>query len=99
MDEALGTTLISNAGLRFPPSPPQFPLPEESQSLEKGRLPPINVCQELQPSHSSTEMASFISLPSARARWAREQQPAAGKKQLLHLCRARRFSSTQHVLE
>lgn len=31
MDGGLGTGLISNAGLLFPPSPSQFPLPEESQ--------------------------------------------------------------------
>lgn len=70
MDGVLGTALISNAGLRFPPSLSQFPLPEESHSLKKGRLPLINVFQKLQPSHYSTEMASFISPPSARARWA-----------------------------
>ena len=68
MDGVLGTALISNAGLRFPPSLPQFPLPEESRCLRKGRLPPINVSQKLRPSLYSTETASFISPPSARAR-------------------------------
>lgn len=70
MDGGLGTALISNAGSRFPPSPSQFLLPEESQALKKGRLPLINVFQKLRPSHYSTEMASFISPPSARAPWA-----------------------------
>lgn len=76
MDGGLGTVLIGNTGLRFPPSPSQFPLPEESQSWKKGRMPLINVSQKLQPSHYSTAMAPFISPPSAWACLVRWQPPA-----------------------
>lgn len=44
MDGVLGTALIINIGFLFLPFSSQFPVPKESQSLEEGRLRPINVC-------------------------------------------------------
>lgn len=88
-----GHPRISNAGLCFPPSPSQFPLPEESQLLKKGRLPPINVSQKLRLSHYSAAMASFISPPSARLLGRLAAACSQEAASLLHFCRVKRFVS------